>query len=75
VARAGDVTQLQADLRKRRDKALRPGFDSHFACVSMKSKYQAVGVEDEDFDELVVKEEAQVLPVAVVYFEKGSGDW
>jgi len=55
---------------ERNDKALEAGFDSHYVCVSRQNGYQAVRAEDADYDELVLKEEAQVLPLAIVYFKK-----
>jgi len=58
-------------------KLLRPGFDAHFVTVSKQCGYQAVhGLAKEgnifQFDELVVAEEAQILPWAIVYFKKVS---
>merc|ERR1712098_951500 len=42
----------------RDDKALKAGFDSHFASVSVRGHYEATDATDDyDFDELVVKEE------------------
>jgi hypothetical protein len=59
-----------ADLAKRDDKALKPGFDGHFVSISVNRNYQATPLgEDIDFDELVVKEDAQVLPLCKVYFK------
>jgi len=53
--------------------ALRPGFDAHLATVSPKSHYQAVNTEIIDWstcaDELVVKQESQILPCYLVYFK------
>jgi len=66
----GDGTELREALKKRYDKALLAGFDSHFICVSSNAGYQAVKLEDVEFFELVVKEEAQVLPFAVLYYDR-----
>ena len=51
------------------DKGLKAGFDSHYISVSKSNYYHAVDTADYDFDELVLKEAAQVLPIAVVYFD------
>ena len=59
---------------QRSDKGLMAGFDSHFVSVSQKNQMQAVDTRDYDFDEVVVKEKQQVLPIAVVYFSK-SESW
>jgi len=72
-ARKGNLEPLKTyklQKGKRYDKALQPGFDSHYVCVSTGHKYQAVIAAHADCDELVVKEEAQTLPVAVVHFRK-----
>jgi len=55
----------------RSDKALMPGFDSHFMCVSRNNGYQCIHPNDPQchFDELVVREEA-LLPFALIYFKK-----
>jgi len=52
----------------RNDKALMPGYDSHYICISKRTGYQSVTVDDADYDELVLKEETQILPLAIVYF-------
>jgi len=70
-AKEGDFSLVTVAMKKRHDKALEAGFDSHFVCVSPRKKYQAVQVgSEENLFELVVKEEAQVLPLAVVYVKK-----
>ena len=51
------------------DKGLKAGFDSHYISISKSKNYHAVDSSDYDFDELVLKEAAQVLPIAVVYFD------
>jgi len=53
----------------RRDKALKPGFDAHVVAISESSKYQAAMEGDRAvWDELVVDQERQLLPIAIVYF-------
>ena len=57
-----------AELQKA-DKGLKAGFDSHFVSVSVKDRYHAVDPPTNyDYDEIVLKEAAQVLPIAVVHF-------
>jgi len=63
-----DSSLLKQALLKRMDKALMSGFDSHFIAVSSGQFYQAVPIRDADNYELVVKEEAQVLPIGILYF-------
>jgi len=49
---------------------LRSRYDAHFVCVDPQGGYQAaMNPSDECFDELVVKEDSQVLPKYVVYFK------
>ena len=55
--------------RSRSDKGLKAGFDSHYISISKSQRYHAMDSSDYDFDELVLKEAAQVLPIAVVYFD------
>ena len=55
--------------RNKSDKGLKAGFDSHYISISKSKHFHAVDSSDYDFDELVIKEAAQVLPIAVVYFE------
>lgn len=51
------------------DKGMKAGFDSHYISISEKEGYQAVDSAAEyDFDEVVLKEASQVLPIAAVYF-------
>ena len=50
-------------------KALKGGFDAHFAAVRMSEEWQAASnVAEADFHELVVSDEQQVLPFAKVTF-------
>ena len=62
----------KAELSKS-DKGMKAGFDSHFVSVSRRAQYQAVDSRKEyDYDELVLKEAAQILPIAAVYFCRNS---
>ena len=56
------------------DKGLEAGFDSHYISISESKRNHAVDSSDYDFDELVLKEAAQVLPIAVVYFDEARDD-
>jgi len=69
-ANCGDESALFDALLVRNDKALKDGFDSHFIAVSEKEYYHAVKAKDATYFELVVKEETQVVPYAVIYFKK-----
>jgi hypothetical protein len=61
------------DLAKRDDKALKAPFDGHFVDISVNRGYQAAPLgEAIDYDELVVKEDAQVLPLCKVYFKRAA---
>ena len=61
--------------------ALKPGFDAHWFCVTQPEEGSIVDVEcyvpDDDsyrpcYDELVVKEEKQVLPIAIIRFGRSK---
>ena len=65
---ATEIFDTDAAKKSRSDKGLKAGFDSHFISVSKSKRYHAMDSSDYDFDELVLKEAAQVLPIAVVYF-------
>jgi hypothetical protein len=64
-------------VQKRKDQALKAGFDAHVITVSQRTAWLATDLrQDMDFasqdpaqlaDEIVLKDEVQVLPVAVVY--------
>merc|ERR1712150_143067 len=63
--------KFELDKAVRTDKGLFRGFDSHFVRISREAHYQAVDSRSQaDYDEIVVKAEEQVLPIAVVYFRK-----
>jgi hypothetical protein len=51
-------------------KPLKPGFDCHVACVNDDSGYQAVNRDSCEYVEVVIDQESQMLPVAVLWFEK-----
>jgi hypothetical protein len=55
------------DDNARVDKALKAGFDAHFVEVAPPSY---LWTEDGVYTELVLKDESQVLPLALVYFNK-----
>ena len=55
--------------RSKSDKGLKAGFDSHYISISESEGFQAVDSPNYDYDELVLKDAAQVLPIAVVYFD------
>ena len=65
----GKFDTRTANLHKS-DKGMKAGFDSHFVSVSKKMQYQATdSAVGYDYDEIVVKEAAQVLPLAIVKFK------
>jgi actin-related protein 3 len=67
---AGATIDFLLDHKNRQDKVLKAGFDAHFASISTLHSFQAVGPDtNHDYDEIVLKEERQVLPVAKVYFK------
>jgi hypothetical protein len=50
--------------------ALKPGFDCHVICVNETAGFQAVGRRDCEYVEVVIAQESQMLPVAVLWFER-----
>jgi hypothetical protein len=50
-------------------KPLNPGFDCHVVCVNAASGYQAVDRDRCEYVEIVIDQESQMLPVAVLWFE------
>jgi hypothetical protein len=46
------------------------GYDCHVACVSEDSQFEAVEAENCQFVEVVVEQEIQYLPLAVLYFQE-----
>jgi hypothetical protein len=50
-------------------KPLKPGFDCHVVCVNAASGYQAVDRDKCEYVEVVIDQESQMLPVAVLWFE------
>jgi hypothetical protein len=57
--------QLQCDWH---GKPLRTGFDCHVACVSEAGGYHAVDAHEADYVEVVIEQESQMLPIAVMWF-------
>lgn len=51
-------------------RPLKEGFDCHMACVSQASGFQAVNREQCDYVELVIEQQVQMLPLAVLWFEE-----
>jgi hypothetical protein len=51
-------------------KPLKPGFDCHVVCVNAAVGYQAVDRENCEYVEVVIDQESQMLPVAVLWFEE-----
>jgi hypothetical protein len=49
--------------------ALKPGFDCHVICVNEATGFQAVSRRDGEYVEVVIAQESQMLPVAVLWFE------
>ncbi len=52
---------------KRSDKVLKARYDSHFISVKSAIDFQAIDDESYDYDEIVVKSEHQLLPIAITY--------
>jgi hypothetical protein len=50
-------------------KPLKPGLDCHVVCVNAASGYQAVDRDRCAYVEVVIDQESQMLPVAVLWFE------
>jgi hypothetical protein len=50
-------------------RSLKPHFDCHVICVSELSGCQAVNRKDCQYVEVVIEQEAQMLPIAVLWFE------
>jgi hypothetical protein len=51
-------------------RPLKRQFDCHVACVNQGSGFQAVGREQCQYVEVVIADESQMLPVAVLWFEE-----
>jgi hypothetical protein len=69
----GQRQQILVELSKREDKALKPAFDAHFIGINAsKWKYQACPPAEIEYDEIVIKEESQVLPIAIIYFKNAK---
>ena len=62
-----ETETFDVDAAAKADKGMKAGFDSHFVSISVKEGYQVVDSTDYDYDEIVLKEAAQVLPIAIVH--------
>jgi hypothetical protein len=51
-------------------RPLKPGFDCHVICVAESSNFQATTREDCQYVEVVIEQESQMLPIAVLWFEE-----
>jgi hypothetical protein len=69
VTRAVDYLPAGNGLSDYFGKPLRPGFDCHVACVNAASDYQAVNRDQCGYVEVVIDQESQMLPVAVLWFQ------
>ena len=57
---------------RRSDKVLKARYDSHYVSVKESIDFQAVDDNSYDYDEIVVKSEHQVLPIAIAYVKPRS---
>jgi hypothetical protein len=69
AVKKGDQKLITTELLRRLDKGLKSSFDAHFIGVSSKWFYQAAPIAQIEYDEIVLKEDCQVLPLAIVYFK------
>jgi hypothetical protein len=51
-------------------KPLKAGFDCHIVCVNEASGFQAVNRDQCEYAEVIIEQESQMLPVAVLWFEE-----
>jgi hypothetical protein len=51
-------------------RLLRPGFDCHVICVNQTNNFQAVSRQECQYVEVVIDQESQMLPIAVLWFEE-----
>jgi hypothetical protein len=51
-------------------RPLKPGFDCHVVCVNQSSGFQSVNRSECQYAELVMDQESQMLPIAVLWFEE-----
>jgi hypothetical protein len=65
-----DETGKRAPFSKYFGKPLKRGFDCHVACVSDANEGQAVNSEECQYVEIVMDQEAQLVPLAVLWFRK-----
>jgi hypothetical protein len=65
----GNVSGCPPGLSDYFGRSLKPGFDCHVVCVNETAGFQAVSREDCHYVEVVIAQESQMLPVAVLWFE------
>jgi hypothetical protein len=53
-------------------RPLKRGFDCHVVCVNQSSQFQSVDRDQCQYVEVVIEQESQMLPIAVLWFENGS---
>jgi hypothetical protein len=51
-------------------RPLKPGFDTHVICVNENMGFQAVSRQECQYVEIVIDQEMQMLPIAVLWFEE-----
>jgi hypothetical protein len=51
-------------------RPLKQGFDCHVVCVNQSSNFQAVSREQCQYVEVVIEQESQLLPIAVLWLER-----
>jgi hypothetical protein len=51
-------------------RPLKPGFDCHVICVNESMEFQAVSRQECQYVEIVIDQESQMLPIAVLWFEE-----
>jgi hypothetical protein len=66
----GNVAGIVAGSSDFFGRPLKPGFDCHVACVNQSSGFQAVSRADCQYVEVVIEQKIQMLPVAVLWFQR-----
>jgi hypothetical protein len=51
-------------------RPLKGGFDCHVVCVNQSHGFQAVNRDACQYVEIVIEQESQMLPIAVLWFER-----
>eukprot|EP00727_Mastigamoeba_balamuthi_P003614 m51a1_g1325 hypothetical protein (597) ;mRNA; f:263564-265354 len=71
-AHARDYVELEEELHRSQEKPLHAGCDAHVVSVSVsrKHKFQAAVSAEAEFDELVLRRQSQLLPLAVVFVRR-----